>query len=71
MPPMGKQSGHKSGGAGKYKPHRVTRIPGALAELMQECADEDGEKFTWEVRQAIREYLRSRGKLPPKPKPAD
>jgi len=50
-------------GPGKYKPHRVTRVPARLADLIQECADEDGENFAWEVRAAIRMYLRSRGKL--------
>ena len=66
MPDMGTRKTNKPK-PGKYKPHRVTRVPERLAELLQQCADEDGERFTWEVREAVRMYLRHRGKMPPKP----
>lgn len=65
MPLMGtRKSGKpKSGGKGKYKPYRAVRIPERYAMLLQQCADEDGENFAWEVRAACRSYLRQRGKI--------
>ena len=63
LPLMGTRKSDKAKAGGKYKPHRVARIPARLATLLQECADEDGENFAWEVRHACRAYLRQRGKL--------
>ena len=60
---MGTRKRNKLPKAGKYKPHRVVRIPEHYAVLLQQCADEDGENFAWEVRAACRSYLRQRGKI--------
>jgi hypothetical protein len=72
MPYMGtKKNKSKAGKAGKYKPHRVVRIPESVALLLEELAIEDLNNLAIQVRNACRDRLIARGKLPRPSGPAD
>lgn len=53
-----KQSGNR------YKPYRSIRIPERLAKLLEELANVDFNTLSDQVREACRDRLRNRGKLP-------
>lgn len=53
-----------------HKPSRLVRIAEAIAVALEDCAGEDFNTLTDQVRAACVDYLRSRGKIP-KPAAAD
>lgn len=56
------------GGKGKYLPYKAARIPKRLADLLEEVAKDEFNTFSDQVREAVRERLIRKGKLP---KPTD
>ncbi len=56
--------------AGKYKPYRAVRIPERMAVLLEELAGEDFNTLSDQVRDACRDRLMARGKLPRPSPPA-
>lgn len=62
---------NKTGGKGKYKPHRVVRIPERYALLLEELAKDHDETLAFEVRKACRDRLIRFGKLKPPSAPSD
>jgi hypothetical protein len=48
----------------RHKPSRMVRIPERVAQLLEECAAEDFDTLTDQVRAACVSRLIERGKLP-------
>lgn len=71
MPYMGTKKNKSKAKPGKYKPHRVVRIPEAVALLLEELAEEDLSNLADQVRYACRDRLIARGKLPKPSGPSD
>jgi hypothetical protein len=55
-------------GSGRNKPSRMFRVPLAMANLLDELANEElGSSATEQLKLAIREYLQRKGKLAQRP----
>jgi hypothetical protein len=53
-----------SEGGDRHKPSRMARIRKLLADALQQLADEEATDFTEEANNAVRFYLRHKGKFP-------
>ena len=57
--------------SGKYKPHRVVRIPERTAKLLEKLAEMHDDTVAAQVRRACKDRLIKYGLIPPQPKPID
>lgn len=49
----------------RHKPSKMFRVPTALADLLEELAEEEvGTSSSEQLKTAVREYLIRKGKLP-------
>lgn len=63
--PMGKSRKPQKPGTDRHKPSKMFRLPTRLAELLEELAlDEIGSSASEQLKNAVREYLQRKGKLP-------
>ena len=52
-------------GGDRHKPSKMFRVPTRMAELLEELAEEElGSSAAEQLKNAIREYLQRKGKLP-------
>lgn len=48
----------------RHKPSRMVRVPEALASALEQLAREQFNSLAEQVKDAVREYLEKRGRLP-------